>query len=104
MTQVIFQNNETLMQHLYRPGFMFQHLPRIGEEISLYGDDDDEIILDGIVQNVRWGIDRAMETANDYSVFICVDPFPPDTVAGDGAGVQTGDMDVKPAPVQAEPR
>lgn len=23
-------------------------------------------------------------------------------VAGDGAGVQTGDMDIKPAPVQAE--
>jgi hypothetical protein len=80
MTQVIFQNNETLMQHLYRPGFMFQHLPRIGEEVSIYGDDD-ETVLEGIVQNVSWGIGRAMENENDYSVFICVDPFPSNTAS-----------------------
>ena len=81
MTQVIFQNNETLTQHLYRPGFMFQHLPRIGEEISLYGDDDDEPILDGIVQSVSWVFGPAMESENDYSVFICVDQFPPNTAS-----------------------
>jgi len=74
MAQIIFENLETLTQHLYPPDFMFQHLPRIGEEIMIYDEETDKDIIHGVVENVSWSLGRNMERENDYSVFIHIRP------------------------------
>ena len=74
MAQIIFENLETLTQHLYPSGFMFQHLPRIGEEVAIYDEETDEDIIHGVVENVNWSLGRDMESENDYSVFIYIRP------------------------------
>ena len=85
MTQVIFWNTETDVQHLYKPGFMFRHLPRVGEEVALYNNANDEAILDGIVESVRWSVGD-MQSEDDYSIFISVKPFRLTPLQADAAG------------------
>jgi len=72
MVQIIFENLETLTQYLYPPGFTFQYLPRIGEQVTMFDEETDGAIVDGIVENVSWSLGR--ESENDYSVFIRIRP------------------------------
>ncbi len=66
--QIVFENSGTSMQHIFSCSIRFRHLPRRGEEVTIY-DDDGGGLLDGIVEGVRWSI-----TSSSYSVFICVRP------------------------------
>jgi len=52
--QVRFLNIETGTEWLFPVDESFEHLPRIGECVSLLGEDEETIVLDGTVVNVSW--------------------------------------------------
>lgn len=75
MAQMIFVNLRTGTQHLFRVGIMFSHIPRIGEEVMIYSDyEDDETVIEGKVEGVNWSFGNNPEDGESYSVFFDIRP------------------------------
>lgn len=66
---VSFLNIETKEEFEFREGYTPQFLPRIGEEFTLIDDNANEL-LEGIVTNIRWIIDKELSA----SVVISIKP------------------------------
>lgn len=63
--QVVFENMETGTNHLYPE---MPCLPRAGEKLTLYREDD-EPVLDGVVEAVGWSVGDCGQ-----SIFVYVNP------------------------------
>lgn len=73
MAQLIFEDLDTREQHIYPNGIMPKNLPRPGDEVTIYDEENDcREVINGIVVGVSWAYGMIMKNEDDYSVFIYV--------------------------------